>query len=228
MERRKTTRIPMFTSAQVRSLGRWTHATVVDLSFGGAQLGGDELPAQGARARVQLSLAGHAVCMEVTAAWRRPGARRTGVTFDPLSAPQRRAIADALLRVGHRDHEDKGTIVLAVNGSPCFEALADAIRARGFAHCVASSPVDALRQVRDAAPPICAAIVAPASDGRTDAAVLDVLAAEHPAVRRVLLIEGETADATVAEASADRVLLSPWTDDDLEAMFDVIGHRAAG
>jgi hypothetical protein len=164
-------------SAQVTCLGQWTHAVLVDLSLTGAQLDGDDLPAPGSWARLQFNLGGFAFRGETMSVWRQEGRRRVGLSFDPLSVVQRRAIADALMRADLRADEPAGAFVTLVNGSPRLAEVSRVIHEHGFAVNVATTPAEAIRLIVDAHPPVRAAIVARDPSNRSSEQLLEVLAA---------------------------------------------------
>lgn len=224
MNRRRALRVPMTAvSVQVMAAGRWSRAALMDLSLWGARLVGDDLPVAGTRAQLQLSLAGRATRIETTTVWRGAGA---GLEFDPLSAVQRRTVAEALLLAGYQDDEvARRAVLLLVNGSSRAPELAAAIRARGFDLAVTTTPLDAIQRLTQSGAPVRAAIVSGALPNASGEDLLRFLATEHPHVRRVLLLESAGPLSSVDARLADRVLLAPWTPDDLDAVFDLIRDR---
>jgi hypothetical protein len=228
MERRHV-RVPMSAArAQLMSLGHWCHAQVVDLSLGGARIASEEPLSPGARARLQLTLAGHAVSVESTVAWARGGDGLAGVVFDPLTAAQRRALADTIVRAGHRDDTDDGAVLLVIIGAPVEATLTNELLARGFAVAVSPTPLDAIQRLEHHEPPICAAIVSQRLPGGASDHLLALLADDYPEIRRVLLLDPAATAGDRAGSDgrrADRVLLSPWAPDDLAAVFELIGER---
>jgi hypothetical protein len=215
-------------SAQLLSEGRWRHAALIDLSLAGARLTGDDLPAAGARATVQLSLAGRAMRLETTVMWLAAGATAAGLAFDAPAPALRRSLAEAMLRAGHHDDADAddGAVVVLINGSPVLGEMSDAIRAHGFALTVSATSEDAIERVERRDPPVRAVIVSGALADGSGEHLLGHLAAEHPDVRRVLMIDAPQEAAQRAGATlAERVLLAPWTTEDLEAVFDLIVDR---
>jgi len=185
MERRRAIRIPMAaTSAQLMSEGRWTRAELLDLSLGGARLTARELPPAGARAVLQLSLAGRATRLEATVKWRAASAPAAGIAFDPLSPAQRRLLAEAMLRAGHHEEPAAGAVLVMVNGSPLLGEVSAAIHAHGFSLAVSATPLDAIQRLARHDPPIRGVIVSGTLASGSSEHMLGFLAAEHPDVRR--------------------------------------------
>jgi len=186
------------------------------------------LPPNGTRVHVQLPVPCH---------WLRIGAsvvRKTtwrneesaAVEFEPLTRAQQVSLNSALLELD-QPHGANATILLMIDDPDAQLAIGKTLHGRGYSLVSRTTPLDVIQHyVQSAGPPLRAAIVSTALPFGAGQDVLDFLAAEHPAVKRVVLIDTQSCNDGTRASRPDLVIVSPFHDNLADALTNLDGQAA--
>ncbi len=134
------------------------------------------------------------------------------IEFEPLSRAQRVSLNSALLELDQPDGAN-GTILLMIDDPDAQLAIGKTLHGRGYSLVSRTTPLDVIQHyVQSAGPPLRAAVVSTALPFGAGQDVLDFLAAEHPDVKRVVLIDTESCGESSRASQPDLVIVSPYPD----------------
>lgn len=219
-ERRLYARARVVATATVWVRGLCKGSYIVEnLSWGGVYLSGGPAIREGEDAKIVLALPngpvevrGHVLRSEALS--------RDAALAVRFEAPPRRAreaigaaVAEALERTAEDSSVRPEPTVLVVDDSLLVrEALARDLRCFGWEAACFSTPLDALTFLDRPEAQIRVALIDHAGPSHARD-LLHFLADERPAIRRVLMREGQPPVADQAMAAADAVLPKPWDQD---------------
>jgi PilZ domain len=196
-----------------------------NLSAGGALLAGDTKLSVGDRVQVMLELQFRArrfmLEAEVVRHARRGDQALFAIRFESLAAATQAAIKDAVLSELVR--QPAGCVVLIIDPTPGHAMrLADDVKELGSTPVPLATALDAIAWLRTSKALIEAVIVESGADVVDVLPMLQLIAHDYPAVRRVLACADETAFRPSLESGGVHALLSkPW---DLKSLARALGR----
>jgi len=216
-DRRRSPRANVQSEGLLNHKNRWTAITIVDLSRHGVRLCGSGSFKAGDQVIVDLPTPCRRVQLEGRVIWNDHRRKRmAGITFGAMSRTEAVALNAAVLEATRRTTRYETDAVVLTDDPDAQLALADGIWEQAcnvVARTSTAGVLDHLAGERGAR--VIAVLVSASLDERVGQELLDRIAREYPAVRRVLLVDNLTDPSALGQTLPHFMLLSPYRTEEL-------------